>query len=163
MIFVAVGTQLPFDRLVKAVDDWAATIDGCEIFGQVGASSYRAKNIETVDFLTPSQFQSCVRRASLIVSHAGMGTIITALERGRPILVMPRRACLGEHRNDHQVATAVRLGALGRITVALDEREIEQKLTLVQLSEPEKVGDRASAELLRTIRFFVQASSGKRF
>ena len=46
--------------------------------------------------------------AAAIVAHAGMGTILTALETGKRLLVMPRRAALGEHRNDHQLATVSR-------------------------------------------------------
>jgi len=57
-----------------------------------------------------------------------MGTIITALELDKPILVMPRRGDLGETRNDHQLATARRLHALGLIEVALDEAELRSRL-----------------------------------
>ena len=42
----------------------------------------------------------------VVIAHDEMGSIITALEMGKPIVVMPRRAELGEHRNDHQVAAA---------------------------------------------------------
>ena len=53
-----------------------------------------------------------------------MGSIITALELGKRIIVMPRRADLGEHRSDHQVATAKRFAEQGRIEVAFNEREL---------------------------------------
>ena len=57
-----------------------------------------------------------------------MGTILTALELGKPLLVMPRRAALGEHRNDHQLATVRRFAELGSVEVALDESELALKL-----------------------------------
>ena len=63
-----------------------------------------------------------------MIAHAGMGSIITALELGKPIMVMPRRASLGEHRNDHQVATAKRFAEQGRIMVAFNEKELVDKL-----------------------------------
>ena len=66
--------------------------------------------------------------ADAIVAHAGMGTILTALELGKPLLVLPRRASLGEHRNEHQLATARRFADTGRLAVAFDESELAQRL-----------------------------------
>jgi UDP-N-acetylglucosamine transferase subunit ALG13 len=66
--------------------------------------------------------------ADAIVAHAGIGTILTALELGKPVLVMPRRAKFGEHRNDHQLATARRFAELGRVSVAFDETELSARL-----------------------------------
>ncbi len=63
-----------------------------------------------------------MQAATAIVAHAGMGTILTALEMGKPLLVMPRRAALGEHRNDHQLATASRFAELGRVKVAFSTK-----------------------------------------
>ena len=112
MIFLTVGTQLPFDRLVAAVDAWAGRHPGQGIFGQIaepGPSGFRPKNFDWVADLDPAAFEARFREASHIVAHAGMGTIIGALGAGKPLMVMPRRAHLGEQRNDHQFATVQRL------------------------------------------------------
>ena len=53
-----------------------------------------------------AEFDELFEQASLIISHAGMGSILTALSSAKPVLIMPRRADLNEHRNDHQLATA---------------------------------------------------------
>jgi UDP-N-acetylglucosamine transferase subunit ALG13 len=50
-----------------------------------------------------------------------MGSIISALRHGKPIVVMPRRAVLGEHRNEHQNATAARFADRPGIFVSSDE------------------------------------------
>jgi hypothetical protein len=120
VIFLTVGTQLPFDRLVAAVDAWAGARGGAlggapggaEVFGQIadpGPAGYRPKHFEWVADLDPAAFEARFRAATHIVGHAGMGTIIGALGQGKPLLVMPRRAHLGEQRNDHQFATVQRL------------------------------------------------------
>ncbi len=97
-----------------------------------------------------------VEEAELLVAHAGMGSIITALERGKPILVMPRRADLGEHRNDHQMATAERLLAQGRIAVAFDEMELLAKLDdIASLKARGRISSEASPELIAAIRGFI--------
>jgi UDP-N-acetylglucosamine transferase subunit ALG13 len=107
VIFLTVGTQLPFDRLVEAVDEWAATA-GEDVFAQIGPTALRPRHIEYVQFVSAAECANRMQAASYIVAHAGMGTILMALQLGKPLLVMPRRADLGEHRNDHQRANARR-------------------------------------------------------
>ena len=112
MIFLTVGTQLPFDRLVAAVDAWARARGRADVFGQIsdpGPSGYRPRHFDWAADLDPAEFEARFRAASHIVGHAGMGTIIGALGQAKPLLVMPRRAHLGEQRNDHQFATVKRL------------------------------------------------------
>ena len=94
------------------------------LFGQITephAGSYRPQHFEWVSRLTPAEYSERVARSSLIVSHAGMGSIITALHSGKPIVVMPRRGHLRETRNDHQYTTVKMLGGRAGIYVADDE------------------------------------------
>src|SRR5690242_2073535 len=103
MIFVTVGTQGRFDRLIRTVDEWAGMRAQTDIFAQTGPSDYTPKHISVEPFVSPNEFRKRVETASLVIAHAGMGSIITALELGKQIIVMPRRSDLGEHRNDHQI------------------------------------------------------------
>ena len=85
-----------------------------------------------------------------------MGTILSALHYGKPLLVMPRRAGLGEQRNDHQLATAARLLEMGKINVAFDEQELMHKLDRVdELAAGASIGPAASEELLAALRQFI--------
>lgn len=127
VILVAVGTQFPFDRLVEAVDRWAGS-SGARVIAQIGPSTYQPRHIEAHPFLPPRDFQALVKTADLLVAHCGMGSILSALSVGKPILVMPRLASRGEHRNDHQVATAQRFSARAGVTIAWDEAELLQRL-----------------------------------
>lgn len=129
MIFVTVGTQLPFDRLIRAVDTWAVAKERMDVFAQVGPSGYRPQHIRSKGFIDAQEFRSLVSEATLMVAHAGMGSIITALEANKPIVVLPRRADLNEHRNDHQLATAKRFASLGVIHVAFDVQELVEHLS----------------------------------
>ena len=128
MIFLTTGTQLPFDRLVRAVDEWAeADKPDCEIVGQVlppDHNPYRPRNFETMARLSPADYAKLFGKARLIVSHAGMGTILTALTQGKRICVMPRQMQYNEHRNDHQLATVERLGDHPGLFKARDEEEL---------------------------------------
>jgi len=156
VIFVTVGHQMPFDRLVTAVDAWAARNARDDVFAQIGETSYRPGHIQWVARMDPDEFRDRVAAADAIVSHAGMGTILTALELGRPIVVMPRVARLSETRNDHQVATAVRFRELGRVSVAMDESEIPAALDgLGGLSGGDRISPEASPRLIDAVRTFI--------
>lgn len=105
MILVSVGTQLPFDRLTRTVDAWAMKHRISDIFAQIGPSSYVPTAMEHVDFLEPDLFRRLQEECALMVSHAGMGSIITAMELGKPIIIMARDHRRKEHRNGHQFST----------------------------------------------------------
>src|SRR5690606_27179150 len=111
-IFIATGTQLAFARLVTTVDEWAAEHPEAEIFAQVGPSGYRPQHMQSQAYMAPQTFERRSKEADLIIAHAGTGTIFTALELRKPIIVMPRLHEYGEHRNDHQVATVERFKKL---------------------------------------------------
>lgn len=129
MIFLTTGTQLPFDRLVRAVDEWAEeTKPDFDILAQVLPSfdhTYVPQNFQVRARLSPTEYAVIFDKASLIVAHAGMGTILTALTQRKKICILPRQARYGEHRNDHQIATAERLGDYPGLYKAWDEKELK--------------------------------------
>lgn len=128
MIFATVGTQLPFDRLLTALDAWAALNPTIPVFAQVGASKGDFRHIETTSHLSQSDFRARFQASDLIVSHAGMGTILSAAELGKPVLLMPRRSAFGEHRNDHQIDTAREMARLSNVTIAEDANDLRKEL-----------------------------------
>ena len=104
-------------------------------------------------------FRAFLRKCNTVVAHAGMGTIISATEIGKQVVVMPRRADLNEHRNDHQLATAERLKHISGLEVAHDcqalTQYLDQSLDLATLSKSEVSPDLVvSDQLIRTVRSF---------
>jgi len=139
VIFVTVGSQVPFDRLVRAVDAWAASHPGHRVVAQVGVTDFAPRCMEVHAGLPPEAYQDAFAAADVVVGHAGMGTIITAFELGKHLLIMPRRAALGEHRNDHQLATVERVKDYPGIAVAMQEDELAGRLDeLLALDPPER-------------------------
>ena len=115
---------MPFDRLIRSVDNFFSGSDR-DVLIQIGDSELRPKNSRYVNFLTPDEAENTIRDAELVISHAGMGSIITALSYQTPIVVVPRKAALGEHRNDHQLATCEWvMNDLTGVSVAKDEIEL---------------------------------------
>jgi len=156
VIFVTVGAQMAFDRLVRSVDEWAAARARSDVFAQIGPSAYEPRAIEHERFLAPARFRERLAASTAVVAHAGMGSILSALQFGKPILVMPRRGDLRETRNDHQVATAERFAALGRVAVAMTDDELPARLDeLEALSASEPISEHASPQLLDALRRFI--------
>ncbi len=160
MIVLTVGEQEPFDRLVGSADVWAGVRGRRDIFAQVGATQRPPLNMEWVDHLDPPDHRRLLFEADVIVSHAGMGTILTALELGKPILVMPRRSDLKETRSDHQIDTARAFAEAGRVAVAWTEDELLEALDrLDRIPAPKRIASHASLQLLAAVRRFIREDS----
>lgn len=159
MIFVTVGAQMPFDRLVRAIDQWAGSHGREDVFAQIGPTDYCPSNIRWTRFLQPGEFRNRCVEARAIVAHAGTGSIITALQLGKPIVIMPRRAGLRETRNDHQIATAEQFRRFLSVAVAWDETELIDCLERIDdLVGLRAIGSQASGELLDAIRGFIDGA-----
>ncbi|MEQ9004302.1 MAG: glycosyltransferase [Pseudomonadales bacterium] len=155
MIFVTVGHQMPFDRLVALVDDWAANHPDVEVFAQIGAGRHVPQNFSYQRWLTPAEFESTIDRSQAVVAHAGTGTIIQVLLRRKPMLVLPRLASQGETRNDHQVGTARYFSEHGLILAACDAADLSGKLSaILDAPQPPGLSASASPELLDRLRRF---------
>jgi UDP-N-acetylglucosamine transferase subunit ALG13 len=157
VIFVTVGSMLPFDRLIRATDAWAGTAND-EVFAQTGNGKYEPRHMPFSRMLTPREFDAKVRAASLIIAHAGMGTVISALEAGKSIVLMPRRACEREVTTDHQIHTARQLSMKTGIFVAETENDLSSAIgaALASLDSVSiKLDDRAPHALIARIRAFL--------
>ena len=124
---------------------------------QVGPGGRLPENLEASEFVEPEQYKKTIVAADIIISHAGMGSIITALQYCKPIVIMPRLGSLRETRNDHQLATAARFGPKPGITVVSNELELQRVLDDPQLLKSgDPVSPYASEELIGKIREFLQ-------
>jgi len=162
VIFLTVGTQFPFDRLVRAVDEaLGRSAFGDEVFAQVGQRGYRPQHMEWVETLEQEAFRERVAEARALIGHAGVGTIFTAVEAGKPLLVMPRLRRYGEIVNDHQVATARKFAEAGHVLAAYDEGEVLQKLVELRTFVPTR--RRASPEkVVARVRSFLEELARRR-
>ena len=159
MILVTVGMQLGFDRLIEAMDALAPEL-GEPVIAQVGKSGFVPQHIEARASIPPSEFEALVARSRLIVSHAGIGTVLTAARFSKPIVLFPRRADLGEHRNNHQLATIANLA--GRPGILIAENAADLGPAIAQGLALGDVAHRTSpqaARLNRAIAQFIETGS----
>ncbi len=101
-VLVALGTgPHPFERLVRAAEALAAA--GEDVLVQHGASR-APRGCRSLPSLPPDAFRDAMARARVVVVHGGLATRHEARALGRVPVVVPRRADLGEHVDDHQQA-----------------------------------------------------------
>jgi len=156
MIFATVGTQLAFDRLMCVLNEWAGSHQDEKIIAQIGPSKQVFANLECVNFLPPDLSNQYFKEARLIVAHAGMGSVLTALKFHKPIIIFPRKASLGEHRNEHQLATARWLEKKASIFVAWDDAALRELLDRSDsLLSGEAVADFANPDLIENLAGFI--------
>jgi len=147
MIFYTLGTQLAFGRMTEAVDKWCGARGRDDIFGQIsdpGPDGYRPQNFEWTERVAPAEFEDRYNAADFVIAHAGMGSIITAQEKNKLIVVMPRRAHLNEHRNDHQYETVRHLAGRPGLLVAMSDDELPDMLDEAVKLAPEWAARSAS-------------------
>jgi len=157
MIFLTVGTQFPFDRLIKTIDDILGRgLIREDIFAQIGHTSYEPCFFKAVKFLAKKEFDENLKRASGIIGHAGMGTIRMALDNDKPLLVMPRLRRYHEVVHDHQIEIARKFEELGHILVAYKEEELWVKTQQLKDFIPKKRETQVESVVCRIAEFLKQ-------
>lgn len=156
VIFVVTGTQAPFDRLLSIIDKWTVNQDTYSVIAQTANSEINFKNMTCFDYLEPDVFNEYFNNADVIIGHAGMGTIIKALENKKKLVVFPRLVKYNEHRNDHQHHTAFGFEKLGLINVAYNEKDLFRYLNnIIDIPVKRKINQNAEKQLLEKISNFI--------
>lgn len=129
MIFVTVGNHYQgFDRLIKKMDEIAGKIDE-RVIMQIGFTTYKPVNAKYFTFLEDfEEILKLNRDARVVVSHAGAGSIVTALKQKTPVIVVPRLKKYNEHMNDHQLEIAKAMSEDKNVTVVHDIVSLERSL-----------------------------------
>lgn len=103
MVLVTVGTQKQqFNRIFELVEK-SKKLKKEKIVAQVGYTKYSNKKMDIFDFIPLDEMEKDILEADLIISHGGVGTIFSAIKKGKKVIAVPRLEKYGEHINDHQI------------------------------------------------------------
>lgn len=141
MILVCVGaSEFPFDRLLKMIDDLCddGVIKGDDIIAQTGVSEYKAKNYKTFSLIGRNEFQEYMKQADIVITHAGTGSVLPPLKAMKKVIVVPRKAQLNEHIDDHQNELAEIFTTAGYTLCANNKEELRNAIEKCQSFQPEK-------------------------
>ncbi len=152
LALATVGATLPFPRLV----DWVerARQEGrlpTELIVQTGTGGRAIADAECHEGLSFDQMGAILDAAEIVICHGGTGSIITALQRGCHVIVIPRQFGLGEHYDDHQSEIASAFEQRGLLQVAHDYPGLVAALSAVKQRKPRMAttDPRALADWLR--------------
>lgn len=123
MIFATVGTHNKgFDRLVRMVDSYARSTSE-KIIIQIGASEYIPEFTGYFRFENQDAMENYYRKSILIITHAGAGSLITAVKLSKPLVVVPRLKKYNEALDNHQLqlASFIKAKGFGEIANSLDD------------------------------------------
>ena len=140
MIFVTLGTQdKTFERLLKAIDK---SIEKGEIkekvIVQAGNTKYESKNMEILDLISPDKFQQLVDECNLLITHGGVGSILSAVKQGKKVIAAPRLKKYNEHVNDHQKQIIKEFAKDGYIIELEDMDKLGEALQKAKKFKPKK-------------------------
>jgi UDP-N-acetylglucosamine transferase subunit ALG13 len=153
MILATLGTlHFPFDRLLRALDGLAGDE---ELVVQTRAPGVRPAGARVVAELPYEELAAEIRRARVVVCHAGVGSVLTVLANGKRPVVVPRLARFGEAVDDHQLTFARRLAETGAVTLVEDVGGLPAALAAPGEPPPVVGAGRLAADLRQTLERLV--------
>ena len=140
MILVTLGTQdKNFVRLLEKIDQLINNgLIKDKVIVQAGFTKYNSENMEIFDLIPQDEFNDLMDKADIIITHGGVGNIISALEKNKKVIAVPRLAKYGEHINDHQTQIIAKFNALGYIIGLQDVDELDDAVKQIKKFKPKK-------------------------
>ena len=140
MIFVTLGTNdESFERLLKAIDK---AIDDKvvkeKVVVQAGCTKYESKNMEIMDLVPREKFDELIAKCDLLITHGGVGSILTGINNDKKVIAVPRLAKFKEHGNDHQLQIVENFGKLGYIIAVKEMDDLEEAIKKSKTFKPQK-------------------------
>ncbi len=156
MILVLLGTQNnSFHRLLEEIEK--SITDGTikeEVIVQAGYTKFKSYKMRIIDFVSSEQLEKLQEEANLIITHGGVGSIVTSIEKEKKVIAVPRLHEYEEHVNNHQIEIINRFSEQGCI-IGIDK--IDDLKSAIQKSkefEPKKY-ERNNKLMIKTIEEFI--------
>ncbi len=140
-VLITVGsTNFKFDRLFETVDELIeeGVLQGDLVTAQTGVTDYKIKNYNHFEFATNEEMASFMEDATVIICHAGTGTVTGALSKGKKVIVFPRLKKFNEHESDNQLELATAFKEVGYVEFATDKEGLKSAIERINDFEPKK-------------------------
>lgn len=159
MIFVTVGSQkFQFNRLLNYIDrliESGVIVE--KVFAQIGYSDYSPKHYSNIEFMSRAEFLDKLTEASVLVTHAGTGTIVNALKQKKKIIAVPRLAEFGEHVDNHQCEITNVFQEKKYILCANNSEELEDAFRKITTFRPEEFVSRNSRYIEEVCKYIEES------
>lgn len=140
MILVILGTQdKVFPRILEALEkEIQKGIIKEDVVVQAGNTKFESKNMQIFDFISMDKFDELIRKADIIITHGGVGTILSCIRNKKKVIAVPRLSKYMEHENDHQLQIIEEFSKLGYILPCVDLNDLESILKEIKNFKPKK-------------------------
>lgn len=160
MILVMLGTQNnSFERLLKKMDELIEkkVIDE-KVIVQSGYTNYESKNMRIFDLIPQEELERYQEQADLIITHGGVGSIVSSIKKGKKVIAIPRLHRYHEHVNDHQKQIVEAFDKKGYIIGIQRIDELKKAIIRAQEFEPKKYNDneKSNSKILKIIEDFIE-------
>ncbi len=156
MILVMLGTQNnSFHRLLEKIEELIKdNIIKDEVVVQAGYTKFKSDYMQIFDMISREELEEYQKQADLIITHGGVGSIITSLKLGKKVIAVPRLHEHGEHVNNHQIEIVELFDKKGYIIGCIDVEKLEEALEKVKNFTPKKY-ELDNHKMLDTIEKFI--------
>ena len=156
MILVTLGTQdKPFPRLLKEIERQIKKGNiKDEVIVQAGCTKFKSKYMKIFDLLPLDEFDKLLKNCDLLITHGGVGTIITALKYNKKVIAVARLKKYGEHTNDHQIQLIDNFTEENYIIGLTDFDSLDEVLEQVKHFKPKKM-KKKSNNMIKIIEDFI--------
>ena len=134
MILVLLGTQNnSFHRLLEELDKLVEKkIIDEKIIVQAGYTKYESKNMKIFGLIPQEELEKYQEKADLIITHGGVGSIISSIKKGKKVIAVPRLHKYHEHVNDHQLQIVENFSSKGYIIGIKEIEKLEEAILKAQ-------------------------------
>ncbi len=159
MILVLLGTQNnSFHRLLEKLDKLIEkkVIDE-KVIVQVGYTKYESKNMKIFDLIPEEELEKYQEQADLIITHGGVGSIVSSIKKGKKVIAVPRLHKYGEHVNDHQKQIVETFAKKDYIIGVDDVENLEDAIIKASKFTPAKYdNEHGNIKMLKIIENFIE-------
>ena len=156
MIFVTLGTQdKTFKRLLDAINEEIkkGTIKE-KVVVQAGFTKYDSPNMEVFDLLDKDDFDKYIKECDLLITHGGVGSILTGLKNNKKVIAAPRLAKYNEHMNDHQKEIIEKFTEAGYILAYNEGDDLGKIIKKIKTFKPNKYVSNTN-NMIKIIKEFI--------
>lgn len=156
MILILLGTQNnSFHRLLEEVEKNIedGTIEE-EVIVQAGYTKFESKNMKIFDLMPKEALEEFQAQADLIITHGGVGSIISSIRKGKKVIAVPRMHEYDEHVNNHQIEIVQNFGELGYIIGIKKVEDLKKAIIESKQFEPKKY-ETNNQLMIKTIEEFI--------
>ena len=161
MILVLLGTQNnSFHRLLEEIEKNIENGNITEeVVVQAGYTKFepstKKQKIEIFNTVPKNELDKLIEKANIVISHGGVGSMVTANQKGKKVIAVPRYKMYHEHVNDHQLKTIEIFGKRGYVLPTKNIQDLGQALKDIKHFIPTMYQKDEKSNIMQIIENFI--------